>query len=98
MPQTDIRAVLDFLRIKDEIESVHVNSTLGKHEVCSYEHLIKDPVLESDHVLISGRNRGKALLICNQEDRDGYQHQYEDAKLVLREYLQLDVCRLRIYC
>lgn len=39
MPQTDIRAVLDFLRIKDEIESVHVNSTLGKHEVCSLKTL-----------------------------------------------------------
>lgn len=91
MPQTDIRSTIDFLRRRDCIESVTVNSTLGKHKICCYQHLITDPVLESDHILISGPNRGKALLICNKEDRDDYEYQYSNAKQLLKDPLHLDV-------
>ena len=100
LPQTDVRSVVDFLRSKPEIDSVTVNSTLGKHKICSYHHLVRDPVLEQDHTLIRGANRGKALFICNKQDREadkengdgkGWEYQYHDTICILRDYLHLDV-------
>ena len=99
LPQTDVRSVVDFLRSKPEIDSVTVNSTLGKHKICSYQHLIRDPVLEQDHIRISGANRGKALFICNKQDREadkgnrdgkGWEYQYHDTMCILKDYLHLD--------
>ena len=100
LPQTDVRSVVDFLRSKPDIDSVTVNSTLGKHKICSYHHLVRDPVLEQDHTLISGANRGKALFICNKQDREadkenrdgkGWEYQYHDTMSILKDYLHLDV-------
>ena len=91
MPQTDIRSTVDFLCMRADIEMVTVNSTLGKHLINSYDHLSSDPVLHTDHTLISGRDRGKALLIYNKRDRDERQNQYKDTKSVLQDYLQLHV-------
>ena len=53
LPQTSIRDTVDFLRMKDQVETVTVNSTLGKHLINSYEHLTTDPVLQSDYTLIT---------------------------------------------
>ena len=91
MPQTDIRSTVDFLRMRTDIEMVTVNSTLGKHLINSYDHLSSDPVLHTDHTLVNGRDRGKALLIYNKQDREEWKNQYKDAKSVLQDYLQLQV-------
>ena len=85
MPQTDIRSTVDFLCMRADIEMVTVTSFKLIH------HLSSDPVLHTDHTLVSGRDRGKALLIYNKQDRDKWENQYNDAKSVLQDYLQLHV-------
>ena len=92
LPQTSIRDTVDFLRMKDEVESVTVNSTLGKHLITSYDHLTTDPVLQSDYTLITGDNRGKALLIYIKQARPDWEYQYKHAKHVLEKQLYLEVC------
>ena len=81
-------------------DALPIYSTLGKHKICSYQHLIRDPVLEQDHIRISGANRGKALFICNKQDREadkenrdgkGWEYQYHDTMCILKDYLHLDV-------
>ena len=92
LPQTSIRDTVDFLRMKDRVESVTVNSTLGKHLINSYDHLTTDPVLQSDYILITRGNRGKALLIYIKEARPDWEYQYKHARHVLERHLHLEVC------
>ena len=91
LPQTSIRDTVDFLRMKDQFESVTVNSTLGKHLINSYDHLTIDPVLQSDYTLITRDNRGKALLIYSKQERPDWEYQYRHSKHVLEEQLYLEV-------
>ena len=92
LPQTSIRDTVDFLRMKDQVESVSVNSTLGKHLINSYDHLTTDPVLQYDFTLITGDNRGKALFIYIKQGRPDWKYQYRHAKRVLEQQLHLEVC------
>ena len=78
--------------MKDQVESVSINSTLGKHLINSYDHLTTDPVLQSDYILITRGNRGKALLIYIKEARPDWEYQYKHARHVLERHLHLEVC------
>ena len=76
--------MLSDLKCHDDVKYISIDSTLGKH--------FQDPTdLPADHMLISGRRRGKALIICTRENRAGWEGEYEDAVKVFRNQLGLEV-------
>lgn len=66
------------------VNYIHVNSTLGRHfPARNHKQYL-------DHPIISGR-RGKALIICTRQEREGWEGEYQNAKKVLRDQFGLQV-------
>ena len=67
------------MRKNEDVKYININSTLARHFTSSATKL------PADHLLISGSERGKALMICNRIDRKGWELEYEQALHVLRQ-------------
>lgn len=92
MPTNDISKLMEVLRLDDHFECVTVNSTLAKHYVSESERLSLTQTVEASATqLIGGRDRGRALILCNTTDREGWEVQYNDAVFILEKQLGLKV-------
>lgn len=93
MPTNDIGEVIEVLRHDDSVDHVTVNSTLGKHYVAESVRLCEKTQTfgASTHHVIDGENRGRALILCNKKDRDGWEFQYNDAVFILKKQFGLKV-------
>lgn len=49
------------------------------------------PLSEQYMTVISGHQRGKALLICMKEGRENWEVQFNDSKFILEEQFGLEV-------
>ena len=85
-PYYNIEHLLSDLKSHDDVKYISIDSTLGKHSQ-------KPTDLPADHMLISDRKRGKALIICTRKERDGWEGEYEDAVKVFRSQLGLEVIK-----
>ena len=85
-PYYNIEHLLSDLKCHDEVKYISIDSTLGRH-------FQKPTALPADHRLISGRRRGKALIICTRRERDGWEGEYDEAFKIFRSQLGLEVTR-----
>ena len=83
-PYYNIEHLLSDLKCHDDVKYISIDSTLGRH-------FQKPTDLPADHMLISGTRRGKALIICTREYRDGWEGEYEDAVKLFYDQLGLEV-------
>ena len=81
--------MLKDLMICEAVESVHVDSTLARF----YEQPTDlTPSLRPSE----GRSKGKALIICNTEERDNWEMEEKHARHVLEKQFGLEVSLLYI--
>lgn len=94
LPINDTCKLIDVLCHDENIHHVTVNSTLGKHYISKTERLCFGQSEDSSNTyLISGDERGKALIICTKERRGDWEIQHKDVVVVLEKHLGLKVVR-----
>ena len=89
-PYYNIEHLLSDLKCHDDVKYISIDSTLGRH-------FQKPTDLPADHMLISGRRRGKALIICTREERDGWEGEYKDAVKFFHCHLGLEVKKILLF-
>ena len=75
---------LTYLKSSEFVKHVSVNSTLGRRLATGSDDL-------EDCVRISSKDRGKALIICNRQDRDNWEVEYKQACALFSQHLGLQV-------
>lgn len=93
LPVHDLDSFVHKLRIEHNVRNVNINSTCVMHIATSRQSSLLDPysLSSAEHVLITGPDRGKALLICVRKGRDEWEEQYNNAKYILRDQMGLKV-------
>ena len=82
---TDVEELLNYLKHNKFVKYININSTMGRRLNNSATTL---PV---DHEMISGKNKGKALVICTRNARPGWETEYQQACQVFQQQLGLQV-------
>ena len=82
---TDTDDLLLYLKSNDAVEHINVNSTMGRHSGAFAKSQ------SAEHTLISGGNRGKALIICSRHEREKWDIEYRHAHYVLENQFGLQV-------
>lgn len=92
LPTNDTRRLIEVLCHDDNVVDVTVNSTFGKHYISETENLCFSQRTDvSCSSLISGKRRGRALVLCIKQRRDDWESQHDDALLILEKHLGLEV-------
>ena len=86
-PYGNIEHLLSDIKCHDDVKYISIDSTLGRH-------FQKPTDLPADHMLITGRRRGKALITCTREERDGWEGEYDDAVKLFCNQLGLEVNKI----
>lgn len=89
IPTSSTEAAINHLRREDNVISLSVNSTLGRNFPMAANPVL--PLSEQYMTVISGHQRGKALLICMKEGRENWEVQFNDSKFILEEQFGLEV-------
>lgn len=88
LPTNGISNLIEIFCHDENVHHVTVNSTLGKHYVSETRRLCWD---SSSSYLISGDQRGQALVLCTKQKRDDWECQHDDAVSLLEKHLGLKV-------
>lgn len=89
----NIDGVLNILRSHHNVVSVSVNSTLCRHAKTDGGSLCLKPDTPENCILVTGEpsQRGRALIICNTTDRQGWSEQYNQAYAIVSIQMGLKV-------
>ena len=84
--------VLNGLMTAEDVLDVVVNSTFGRTYVMEKGSWVQNTTrLPFDNVLLTAQCKGKGLIICNRNERDGWDKEQRDAYFVLHNQLGFEV-------